>query len=423
MLNFFFFKNNINVIKNFGYIFIQNFVSYIIPFLTFPYLVVTLGVEGFGLYSFSSSITNYFSVICDYGFNLTATREISIHRNNKQKIDEVVSSVYIIKFFLFIILFLLSLLIFFFIPKLNENFTFHFLVFSSILPQILLPNWFFQGFEKLKSITLLILSSKFINTVLIFIFIKSSSNLIQLPIINLFTQMLVSVFCLYILIRNYRIKFFFPNVMILKKYLFDGWYIFVSNISVTLYTSTITVLLGFFYSNTIVGFYSIADKIISALKTLISPLSQSLFPYLNNLYLDSPKKVLRINKKIFFYLTPCFVLLSCLLFIFTPEILKFAFHQENENVIITLRILAVVPTIFFLHTLFALFTMLVFGKNKEYSRIIISGGIINLILGIILIILFKHFGAALSVVIIETYILIRYYIYLYKNNINFIHHE
>jgi len=86
--------------SNAAFLAIMQVANSFLPLLTVPFLVRVLGVELFGQLAFSMALMFYFIVLADYGFNLTATRAIAIHRENWEKIGRIYSCVMLIKFFL-----------------------------------------------------------------------------------------------------------------------------------------------------------------------------------------------------------------------------------------------------------------------------------------------------------------------------------
>ena len=49
--------------------------------------------EKYGLVNFAAAFAMYFSIITDYGFNLSATQEISVNRKNSELISQIFSAV------------------------------------------------------------------------------------------------------------------------------------------------------------------------------------------------------------------------------------------------------------------------------------------------------------------------------------------
>lgn len=416
-LNFGPLKELKSLMSNFSFLFLINIANYIFPLLTIPYLVRILGIEKFGLLSFATSIITYFMIFSDYGFNLSATKEISIHRDDKDKINEIFSAVFILKVAIVSIGFILLLPIVLLVPKFNVYWYIFIFTYGNVIGQLLFPVWFFQGLEKMKVISILNIISKCIFTIAIFLFVKKESDFMLVPIFSSLGFIVIGIVSLIIVFFKFGISFVPQNKIILIKYLKDGWSLFISNISVTLYTTTTITFLGFYTNNTIVGYYSVADKIISVVRSVTAPISQVLFPYLCNLSQNSPQKVLDINKKLAIYGGVVMLFVSAVIYFFAADIMFLLFHKRDLESIEVLRILAIIPFLTFLHTVFALFTMIVFGRNKEYRIIIVSAAIMNLVLCCITIPLFGFIGAAIAVVIVEAYLLIRYVLYTENHNL------
>ena len=88
--------------------------------ITFPYLVRILGIEKYGLLMFAQAFMAYFSLIADYGFNLSGTREVSLNRNNIVKLSRIYNSILSTRIGLTILGFIIMALIVFSIDKFSK---------------------------------------------------------------------------------------------------------------------------------------------------------------------------------------------------------------------------------------------------------------------------------------------------------------
>lgn len=308
--------------SNFFSLSILQFFSYFLPLLTMPYLVRVLGVDNFGLVMFAQAFIVFFNILVDYGFNLSATREISINRENKYKTTEIFSSVIQIKCVLIIIAFLLLTIIVFSFEKFSNDWILYYLTFLTVIGQALFPIWYFQGMEKMKYITIVNIVSKIIFTFAIFIFIQNSTDYILVPILNGLGSLTASLISIYIIKKNFNQKFIVQDFKTLLSYFKDSSQFFLSRVSVSLYTSSNTFILGILASTTAVGYYSIAHKLYTAMQSLYGPITQSLYPYI------SKYRNISLFKKIFYLVTSLNVIGVIFIYAFGEYLFNFLFTKE-----------------------------------------------------------------------------------------------
>lgn len=396
------------------------FASYILPLITLPYLTWILGPELFGLTQYAISLITYFQFFTDYGFNLSATRELAIVKDDNDKVSRIFNSVMFIKIILCIISFIITLLLITFISKFNQDAIIYLLTFGMVIGYILFPTWLFQGMEYMKYTSILNILGKVIFTVLIFLLIHQKEDYILVPIINSLGLIIVGILGLYIAITKFNIKLNIPSKEDIKYHLKEGWHVFISTIAINMYTTTNTFLLGLITNNTLVGYYSIAEKMILAVNGLLNPISQALYPFISRSVNDDKKTSIIFIRKLTKLMAVVGLILSLGLFIFSKTIILTLFGSNYASSIILLQIMSIIPLAVSLSTIFGIETMLTFNYKKAFTTIVMLGGLLDIIVGIILIYLLKEVGIAISFTITEIFITIAMFIFLQNKGIKII---
>jgi len=378
--------------------------NYIFPLITLPYLARVLGPEKFGLISFAQAFIGYFVILTDYGFNLSATREIAIYREDKEKVSEIFSSVMVIKFFLFFLsLGIMSAIIFTF-EKFRQDWDIYYLTFGMVLGQVLFPVWFFQGMEKMRYITFLNVLAKLIFTIAIFIFVKRSSDYLYVPLLNSLGFILAGILALWIVFKDFGVFFRIPSFKDLKYQLKEGWYIFISTVAISLYTISNTFILGLFTNNVIVGYYSAAEKIVRAIQGLWTSVSQTIFPFFSNLYNKKPEnakllliKLLKLTGVVSFLIS----ILGCL---FASFIIHIFLGEEYKISVEIFQILIFIIFAIGINNILGVQGLVSFGYGKNFAQVVILGAGFHIILLMILVPKFVYLGPAIATVSTELFI-------------------
>lgn len=378
------------------------------PLVTFPYLVRVLGVDQYGILSLSLAVTSYFVLITDYGFNLSATRQVSIYRDNPQKINEIFGSILIIKLILMAACFFLMICLILSIEKFSQIQNLLFLSFGMVFGQILFPIWLFQGMEKMKYITYLSVIAKLIFTIGIFIFVKGESDIWLVPFLNSMGLILVGVFSLILVIRQFGIRFYIPDRDSLYFYLKDGWNLFTSNLAILGYKNNSMLILAFYLDPINLGFYSIGKKIFEAINGLNVVLSQAFFPSVSKAQVISKTAVSDTLKSLFSLSVVLSTGIFLMTFFFSDFISLLVSGKEEGAVIEILQLLAVALFIIGINVP-AVQYLLSTGNSKKFSIIVWIGVIVDLFLLLLLVPRLDYKGALYATLISETLITLSLY--------------
>ena len=283
------------LISNFSSLSVLQVFNLVLPLVTYPYLIRVLGPEKYGLIIFAQSIVAYLTIMVNFGFNITATREVALSRNDEKLLSQVVSVTLSIKF----LILCLALVFLFFLVAFVEPFNVNKLLFIFVLGpciyELLFPVWFFQGIEEMKYIALINVFIKFLSAVSIFVFISSEEHYLRLPLINLISFFIGGGFSLWVVFNRYNINFKKPSFFLLKKTFIKAIPVFFSSFVNIVRERTFVIFIGAIFGYTQVAYFDLAQKLYKIFLTPIHILSTSIYPKVaNERNIFFMKKVLKI---------------------------------------------------------------------------------------------------------------------------------
>ena len=397
------------MIGNFSYLSLINITNKIIPLIVVPYIVRTIGIEKFGIISFALVIVMYFQLISQYSFQLTATKYISLHRDNIEKVSKHFWIVLVTRVLLSIVIFIIFIVLVFSIDMFYQEKEVFLFTFFLVFADVLMPLWFFRGIEEMKYIAIFNIIAKLLYAINIFIFLNTETDYILIPLFNSLTLFIVGLYSLYFSISKFNILFIIPNSKAIFQELKYGKDIFYSTISISFYTTLNTVLLGFLTNYTTVGIYTLAEALFNAYTSIIKSYTHVIYPHLARYTQETQKLLLQVRKFFILYL---FILIIASLFLFTISsfIITLLYGKGHDESILILQILSIA----LLFSPFGGFFTAYLSIKSDYKtirNITFKTMIINLIAVLPMIFIFEAKGIAylfLLVSVVQIYLNLSY---------------
>lgn len=347
------------MINNFSYISSVKFISIILPVVTFPYLIRTLGAEKYGIVMWAWAIAQILIVFIQLGFDTLGTKLISENREDKKFISKILAQITVIKLTLFAIV---VCIIFFLISfeEFNNHKTLFFTFMIFIFFESMLPIWYFQGIEEMKFVAISNLLTKLFFACSAFIFVNSSADYLVVPTLYGLGSMLSLLFSILIILRHKLnpVELKLDEIISLTK---ESFIISFSTIGTVLRDKVTIILIQIYLGPVSVAYFDLACRVINILLTPFHVLSNVIYPHIAKT--RDVKFLIRI-------IAISLVISSLITAIFFVNIKTISFlllGSYNQIVINIFKFLILVIPIGTLSSMLGKNILVVFGASKYYA--------------------------------------------------------
>jgi PST family polysaccharide transporter len=383
-----------------------------------PYLVRVLGMETYGLVAFSQAFAQYFVIFTDYGFNLSATRFVAQNRDSPAKIRSMFWTVLILRSSLMLVGIVLLLCIVAAIPRMRSNIAYFLLAYLTVAGNVLFPQWYFQGMEKMRQISLYTGIAKVASAALLFAFVRGPRD--GLLAVGLLSggMLAAGVMGTIAVLRTAGLRYEPQTFQGLRDALVEGWHMFLTTASISLYTNTNVVLVGLIGGNIQAGYFSAAEKLTRAIAALVFPFLQAAYPHISRLIQTSREGALLFYRKTVKVGGACALAIGMALLLFASPIARIAFGSASGGIAPVLRVISAFPILAVITGSMGMLLFIPMGLEKGYSRLLLLVGVLNVLLGCALIPFFGAVGAASGMILMETFQMLGGWRLLKRSGIN-----
>jgi len=310
------------------------FANQLIPLISIPYLASVLGPDGWGRLAIAQSFGLYLTTVLEYGFNLSATREVAA-ASSQAAIAAIVGRVLAAQAGLYLICALLAVLI---LPRFAIFREDSLLVLSTliwVIPQGISLQWLFQGLDRLPLLAMATLGARLLGLAGLFAFVRRPEDLALTQLVQAVPSLLLLGAAAGVILSETGLRH--PRLAEVWTTLRTSFLLFVYRAGLNVHAAAMAFLLGCVAPPDVVGFYAAAERVAKAALSFLDPLTLTLFPRLSALA-SGPKRKLAWRGTGTLLLVG--TLLGGALFVGAPYLVPLLLGERFRPAIEVLRILA-----------------------------------------------------------------------------------
>lgn len=357
----------------------------IFPLITLPYLTRVLSVETYGALSYVKSIIAYAQTAIDFGFILSAVKDIVNSNREKESTSRIVGNTIVAKLLLAALSFIVILVLSFAIPILR-NYTL--LLFLSFLPPLLscfLLDFFFRGIEKMHMVSIVFVLMKTISTILTVLLIKGDRQVLLVPIFDA-TSSICAIIVTWIIYKKLGYGIKFDGIKAAIRKIKESFLYFTNSAASSVFGALTTAIIGACVNDLQqVAYWSVSIQLIGAVQAMYTPLSQGIYPYMIK------GKDLKLIKLVLAIFIPIVIVGSVTVGYISPTLLTIVGGENYESAATVFRCLLPILVISFPIAILGWPTLGSIDKTKQINCATLSGALTQ-ILGLALLYVLGEFS-------------------------------
>ena len=379
---------------------IKTIVSLIFPLITYPYISRVLGVNNVGRYNFSHSVIDYFYLLSALGIATYSVREGAKYRDSKAKVSEFASEVFTINLFSTLASYLILALTIIISPKIQDYVSIIVVLSVSMVFTTLGCEWVYTIYEEYLYIALRTIAFQVVSLVLMFAVVRTKEDVLWYAVAIVLSNSGANIINA-IGIRKYcRIRPVFTKKVLV--HLAAILVLFANSVATRIYVNSDITILGFLTTDYNVGIYTIASKIYSITKQVLSAVIIVSIPRLSLLWGQKRKdEYERLANRILYMLVTLVLPAVVGLFSLSKEVILVISTSEFITAEVPLCILSGALFFCLFNWFFTSCVLIPCGREKKVLAATVISAAANVGLNFVLIPYFKESAAALTTLIAE----------------------
>ena len=367
------------------------------PLITFPYVCRVIEADGIGQINFFQSIISYISLFTCLGIPMYAIREIARDRSDVLQMNRTAMEILLLHSMLTLVGYAIVAILCLTVPQIQVNIPLFLILSLTIFFTAIGCEWFYQGIEDFKYITIRGLIIKTVSVVLLFIFVKSKTDLLYYGCYTVFGVLGGNIFNFFRL-RKYihRENIIFSELHI-KRHVKPVLKVFSFSVVTSIYLQLNTVLLGFLKNALAVGYFAAATKVMQMLLMMSSCLGSVMMPRASHLIAENKEDEFNrlIQKSYDFTLAIALPMTIGLIFC-APSLITALCGVKFEHSILPSQIIAPIILMVAISNVFGIQVLFPKGKINIVTLCCGIGAVADLILNLCLIPFFSYIGTSIA---------------------------